>query len=74
MQQLEDGTFQVYRDVTPEERARFMHAANFLMLAISFPVAAEFYGQKLVEPWNVIVREWSGLSPDDPVAKMPEVT
>jgi hypothetical protein len=72
MQQLEDETFQIYREVRPEERARFMHAANFLMLAISFPVAAQFYGKKLVEPWNVIVREWSGLSPDDPAAKMPK--
>jgi hypothetical protein len=48
-----------------------MHAANFLVLAISFPIAAEFYGNKLIEPWNIIVREWSGLSPDDPRAKTP---
>jgi len=73
MQQLENGTFQVHREVVPEERARFMHASNSLMLAISFPVAAEFYGKKLIEPWNVIVREWSGLSPDDPRAKMPKM-
>jgi hypothetical protein len=71
MQELEDGTLQINREVTPAERARFMHVANFLMLAISFPVAAEFYGKKLIEPWNAIVREWSGLSPDDPVAKTP---
>ena len=74
MQELEDGTLQINREVTPAERARFMHVANFLMLAISFPVAAEFYGNKLIEPWNVIVREWSGLSPDDPVAKTPKAT
>ena len=72
MQQLADGTLQIHREVMPEERARYMHAANFLMLAISFPVAAEFYGNKLIEPWNVIVREWSGLSPDDPDAKTPK--
>jgi hypothetical protein len=48
-----------------------LHAANFLVLAISFPIAAEFYGNKLIEPWNIIVREWSGLSPDDPRAKTP---
>jgi hypothetical protein len=70
--QLEDGTFQIYREVTPGERARFMHAANFLMLAISFPVAAEFYGKRLIEPWNLVVREWSGLSPDDSVANVPK--
>lgn len=34
--------------------------------------AAEFHGKKLVEPWNAIVREWNGLSPDDPIAKMPK--
>ncbi|MGC2698621.1 MAG: DUF5677 domain-containing protein [Candidatus Acidiferrales bacterium] len=72
MQQLADGTLQIHREVTPEERARFMHAANFLVLAITFPVAAELYGNKLIEPWNAIVREWSGLSPDDPDAKMPK--
>jgi hypothetical protein len=69
--QLADGTVQIHREVTPGESARFMHAANFLALAISFPIAAEFYGNKLIEPWNIIVREWGGLSPDDPRAKMP---
>jgi hypothetical protein len=71
VRQLADGRSQIHREVTPDERARFMHAANFLVLAISFPIAAEFYGNKLIEPWNIIVREWSGLSPDDPRAKTP---
>jgi hypothetical protein len=48
-----------------------MHAPNFLALAISFPIAAEFYGNTLIEQWNIIVREWSGLSVDDPNAKTP---
>jgi hypothetical protein len=72
VQELADGTPQIHRKVAPEERARFMYAANLLMLAICFCVAAELYGAKLIEPWNVIVREWSGLSPDDPLAKMPK--
>ena len=71
MRQLAGGTPQIHREVTPDEGARLMHAANFLMLAISFPIAAEFYGNKLIEPWNIIVREWSGLSADDPSAKTP---
>jgi hypothetical protein len=49
----------------------FVDDASALMLAVTFPVAAEFYGNSLIEPWNVIVREWSGLSADDPRAKLP---
>jgi hypothetical protein len=71
MRQLEDGTVQIHREVTADERARYMHAANFLMLTICFAVAANLYGNRLVEQWNTLVREWSGLSPDDPAAKMP---
>jgi hypothetical protein len=72
IRELADGTPQIHREVAPEQRARCMHAANLLMLAISFSVAAEFYGNKLIEPWNVIMREWTGLSPDEPRAKMPK--
>ena len=71
MQELADGTLQIHREVMPAERARYMHAANLLMITISFSVAAEFYGNRLIEPWNAIVREWTGLSPDNPRAKMP---
>lgn len=71
VRQLADGTSHIHREVTSEEKANLMYAANSLALAISFPIAAEFYGNKVTQLWNTIVREWSGLSAEEFSEKTP---
>jgi hypothetical protein len=54
------GPVWIQRAVSDTERARVMHAANFLMFAICFTVTSTFYGNRYVPDWNSLVLQWNG--------------